>query len=121
MQINNQSLYLSKKASFNMEFKKALQYHQSGQLKKAQEIYERILEINPDHSDSLHLLGVMEFVADDAQSYADIANRLANDKAFKNEIKNRILKGADVLYEDMETVHELESFFERVVKEKIKH
>jgi len=39
----------------------------------------------------------MEFLADDAQSYADIANRLANDKAFKNEIKNRILKNADIL------------------------
>ena len=59
MRINNQSLYLSKKASFNMEFKKALQYHQSGQLKKAQKIYEKILEINPDHCDSLHLLGVI--------------------------------------------------------------
>ena len=66
-------------------------------------------------------IGVMDCVADDAQSYADIANRLANDKAFKNEIKNRILKNADVLYEDMEAVHELESFFERVVKEKMQH
>jgi len=63
-------------------------------------------------------IGIMECVADDAKSYADIANRLANDKAFKNEIRNRILKNADVLYEDMEAVHELESFFERVVKEK---
>jgi len=42
-----------------MEFKKALQYHQSGQLQKAQEIYRKILEINPDHCDSLHLLGVI--------------------------------------------------------------
>ena len=104
-----------------MEFKKALQYHQSGQLQKAQEIYRKILEINPDHCDSLHLLGVMEFVADDAQSYADIANKLAVDKAFRNEIRNRILKNADILYEDMEGVHELERFFERVVKEKMQH
>ncbi len=42
-----------------MEFKKALQYHQSGQLQKAREIYQKILEINPDHCDSLHLLGVI--------------------------------------------------------------
>jgi len=60
----------------------------------------------------------MDCVADDAQSYADIANRLANDKAFKNEIRNRILKNADVLYEDMEAVYELERFFEKVVKER---
>ena len=42
-----------------MEFKKALHYHQSGQLQKAQEIYRKILEIDPDHCDSLHPLGVI--------------------------------------------------------------
>ena len=42
-----------------MDFKKALQYHQSGQLQKAEEIYRKILELNPEHSDSLHLLGVI--------------------------------------------------------------
>ena len=52
----------------------------------------------------------MDCVADDTQSYADIANRLANDKVFRNEIRNRILKNADVLFEDMGAVHELESF-----------
>ena len=41
------------------ELKKALQYHQSGQLQKAEEIYKKIVEINPNHSDSLHLLGVI--------------------------------------------------------------
>ncbi|MCP4367802.1 MAG: tetratricopeptide repeat protein [Deltaproteobacteria bacterium] len=61
-------------------------------------------------------IGVMDCVADDAQSYADIAYRLANDKTFKDEIKSKILKNADILYEDMETVRELERFFERVVK-----
>jgi len=66
-------------------------------------------------------IGVMDCVADDAQSCADIANRLANDKVFRNEIRNRILKNAGVLYEDMEAVHELESFFERVVKEKMQN
>jgi predicted O-linked N-acetylglucosamine transferase (SPINDLY family) len=65
-------------------------------------------------------IGVMECVADDAQSYADIATRLANDKALKNEIKNRILKNSGILYEDMEAVNELECLFERVVKEKVR-
>ncbi len=41
------------------EFAKALKYHQSGQLYRAEEIYKRILETNPNHSDSLHLLGVI--------------------------------------------------------------
>ena len=61
-------------------------------------------------------IGVMDCIAHDAQSYVDIATRLADDRAFKNKIKSRILKNADVLYEDIKAVHELEHFFERVVK-----
>jgi len=41
------------------EFKKALLYHKSGQIHKAEEIYKRILEVNPNHSDSLCLLGII--------------------------------------------------------------
>ena len=41
------------------ELIKALQYHQSGQLQKAEEIYKKILEIDPYHSDSLHLSGII--------------------------------------------------------------
>jgi len=66
-------------------------------------------------------IGVMDCVAGDAQSYADIVNRLTNDKAFKNELKNSILKNAEVLYEEIKEVHELERFFERVVKERMNH
>lgn len=43
------------------EFEKALQYHQSGQLHKAEELYNAIISVNPNHSDSLHLLGVIAF------------------------------------------------------------
>ncbi len=46
-------------SDINSELAKAVQYHQSGQLRKAEEIYKRILEVNPNHSDSLHLLGVI--------------------------------------------------------------
>ena len=45
-----------------------------------------------------------------------IEAELQTTRHLKNEIKKRILKNADVLYEDMEAVHELERFFERVVK-----
>jgi protein O-GlcNAc transferase len=41
------------------ELKKALQYHQSGQLPEAEEIYKKILEVDSRHSDALHLLGVL--------------------------------------------------------------
>ena len=49
------------KVSFDIgrEINKALQYHQSGQLQKAEEIYKKILEIDPNHSDSLHLSGII--------------------------------------------------------------
>jgi protein O-GlcNAc transferase len=43
----------------NNEFTKAIQYHKSGQLYKAEEIYKRILEVNPNHSETLNLLGVI--------------------------------------------------------------
>jgi len=43
------------------EVAKAIQYHQSGQLQKAEEIYKKILRINPNHPDSLHLLGVLAY------------------------------------------------------------
>jgi len=61
-------------------------------------------------------MGIMDCVADDAQSYADIANRLVNDKSWRNKIKNKILRNANVLYENIEAIHELEHFFERAVR-----
>jgi len=41
------------------ELTEAVQYHQSGQLHKAGNIYKKILEADPKHSDSLHLSGVI--------------------------------------------------------------
>ena len=51
----------SGKLSFDIdtEIKKAFQYHQAGQLQKAEEIYKKVLAINPNHSDSLHLSGII--------------------------------------------------------------
>ncbi len=40
------------------EIKKAVQYHRSGELEKAEKIYKKILKINPNHSETLYLLGV---------------------------------------------------------------
>jgi protein O-GlcNAc transferase len=44
-----------------VEFQKALQFHQAGQLQMAEAIYRQILEVNPKHSDALHLLGVISY------------------------------------------------------------
>jgi predicted O-linked N-acetylglucosamine transferase (SPINDLY family) len=40
-------------------FERALQHHQSGRLPEAEQGYRKILERDPEHSDSLHLLGVL--------------------------------------------------------------
>jgi tetratricopeptide (TPR) repeat protein len=40
-------------------FAEAMALHRAGRLAKAQEIYVRILATQPDHFDSLHLLGVV--------------------------------------------------------------
>jgi tetratricopeptide (TPR) repeat protein len=37
----------------------ALRFHQRGQLAEAERIYRQILELDPHHADSLHLLGVL--------------------------------------------------------------
>ena len=61
-------------------------------------------------------MGIMDCVADNAQSYLDIAYRLANDKTWRDEISDKIRANTDVLYEDIEAVHELERFFEMSVE-----
>jgi tetratricopeptide (TPR) repeat protein len=37
----------------------ALQHHQAGRRRAAEQIYRRILEVEPDHAEALHLLGVV--------------------------------------------------------------
>jgi len=61
-------------------------------------------------------MGIMDCIAKDAQSYIEIAFRLANDKAWRDKIKKNIIDRSDVLYEDIEAVRELEHFFESAVE-----
>ena len=37
----------------------ALAFHQQGQYEKAQEIYLKVLEVDPSNADALHLMGVI--------------------------------------------------------------
>ena len=61
-------------------------------------------------------LNIMECVVDNDESYIDTAFRLANDKRWRDEITGKIRANSDCLYEDSETVHELERFFEMAIK-----
>ncbi len=40
-------------------YAKALLHHKSGRLAEAAELYRQIIERRPNHSDALHLLGVL--------------------------------------------------------------
>jgi len=61
-------------------------------------------------------MDIMDCVAYDAQTYIEIAYRLANDAAWRSEIADKINSKADCLFEDIETVHELERFFETAIQ-----
>ncbi len=43
----------------------AVQYHQTGDLPQAEAIYRQILAVQPNHSDALHLLGLITYHAQD--------------------------------------------------------
>jgi tetratricopeptide (TPR) repeat protein len=42
---------------------RAIDLHRTGRLPEAEELYRRVLKINPDHPDALHLLGVLNHQA----------------------------------------------------------
>ena len=65
---------------FDTNLRKAIGYHQSGNLQEAQEIYRKILQVHPDHPVPLHLLGVIAHQV----GQHDIAVELIS-KAIKND------------------------------------
>lgn len=50
-----------------IEMQQGIRYHQSGKLQEAAQIYNKIIQTNPYHSDAIHLLGV---VANQTGEYA---------------------------------------------------
>lgn len=60
-------------------------------------------------------MGMTDCVASNPGEYVEIAVRLGTDKAYREQIKRRILASNAVLYEDLEAVRELERFFLRAV------
>ncbi|QTA91412.1 tetratricopeptide repeat protein [Desulfonema magnum] len=56
-------------------FKKAVQFHQAGRLQEAEEIYKKILETDPDHSGSLHFLGVLSHQTGQNDRAAELIRR----------------------------------------------
>ena len=71
--------------SVSIEYQSALAFHQNGQLVEAQALYEKILKKEPNHSDSLHLLGVIFCQTKQLQRAVD-----SIDKAIKINPSNEV-------------------------------
>lgn len=56
-------------------FGQALALHQQGQLEQAGQLYEEVLKIQPEHSDALHLMGVLHHQAGNNEMALDLINR----------------------------------------------
>jgi predicted O-linked N-acetylglucosamine transferase (SPINDLY family) len=60
----------------------AMAHHRAGRLELAEEVYRRILAVEPDHADALHLLGK---IADDRGQYALAADYIRQAMAIEPE------------------------------------
>jgi len=66
--------------ALNAELKKAVEFHQAGQLEAAEGLYLKILDHDPEHPDALHLLGVIAHQGkdnDEAENLISQAIRIA--------------------------------------------
>ena len=50
---------VTRQSTNNDKFNQAMQLHQQGQLAEAIHVYQAILQVQPEHSDALHFLGVL--------------------------------------------------------------
>ncbi len=68
----------------------AASYHRAGQLAAAEQLYRRILAINPNHTDSLHLLGLIAHQTGHSDKALDLISRAialnGADPDFHNDI-----------------------------------
>jgi len=53
----------------------AVSEHRTGRLKRAEELYRRVLRVDPGHADALHLLGVLAHQQGDHRTAADMIRR----------------------------------------------
>ena len=83
-------------AQIQARFQQAMALHQNGRLQEAQAIYRQILKSQPNHVDSLHLLGVIAYETGDYHSAVDLIGRaiaiFPDAAAFYNNRGNALLE-----------------------------
>jgi len=52
-----------------------LEHHRAGRLGEAERVYRRVLQLNPHHADSLHLLGMVAFQTGNCDAAAELISR----------------------------------------------
>jgi len=60
------------------ELEKAIQFHQAGQLQKAEEMYIKIISLVPDHGDACHLLGFLSLQQGNNELAASLIKKAIN-------------------------------------------
>ena len=80
----HKSIGLDREETIRKAFAMANSYYQSGHIKLAENVYNKILEIDPEHPDALHMAGVIarqNGKYDLAASFIKSAIRIAPEKA----------------------------------------
>src|SRR5512142_2720187 len=59
----------------NEAIQAALQHHQAGRLEQAAEIYQQVLQRQPENADALHLLGLISHQSGQPEAAVDLISR----------------------------------------------
>ncbi len=59
-------------------------------------------------------MGMMDCVAQDAKSYRDLAIAIATNPEFRNQLKQKIRHASHSLYENKDSIYELEHIFMQI-------
>jgi protein O-GlcNAc transferase len=85
-----------------------VQHHQAGRLSQAEEQYRRVLVLQPNHGDALHLLGLLAYQSGNNQAACDLIQRAIDSKSGVAEYHNSLGKVHDALGNPSEAIVEFE-------------
>ncbi|MHC4474114.1 MAG: class I SAM-dependent DNA methyltransferase [Planctomycetota bacterium] len=96
----------------NTELEKALQHYQSGYLRDAEKICSRLLETDSNHSDSLHLLGLICYQTGKSERATNLIN-----KAIQNDPDNpSYYNSLGVAFTDQGKLDEAVTCFKKAIR-----